>query len=282
MAYCKPAIPRQPVPDRFKGRVALVTGGSSGIGRAIVDQLCAEGASVVFSANEQEAGEAAERELINAGHTAMFCFGDMVEESFCRELVERTVDRFGQVDHLVNNAFSFTAKGLDAETQDWQRSFFVGPVGYARMVQAVATPMRETGGGSIVNMASISGHVAQINRWTYNAAKGAVKQLTRCQALDLASSHIRVNCLSPGWIWTREVDKAAQLDGGGRAKWEPMWGAYHMLERTGEPVECAGPTLFLLSDDASFITGADLPVDGGYLAMGPEGIGKTTVNAGSA
>ena len=87
--------------------------------------------------------------------------------------------------------------------------------------------------------------------------------------------------VSPGWIWTREVYKAAMMDGGGKEKWDPIWGEYHMLGRCGEPIECAGPTLFLLSDDASFITGTDLPIDGGYNAMGPEGLGKTAVIAGS-
>jgi NAD(P)-dependent dehydrogenase (short-subunit alcohol dehydrogenase family) len=90
-----------------------------------------------------------------------------------------------------------------------------------------------------------------------------------------------VNSVSPGWIWTREVYKAAALDGGGREKWDPIWGEYHMLGRCGEPIECAGPVLFLLSDDASFITASDLPVDGGDNGMGPEGLGKTTVLAGS-
>jgi NAD(P)-dependent dehydrogenase (short-subunit alcohol dehydrogenase family) len=112
-------------------------------------------------------------------------------------------------------------------------------------------------------------------------SKGAVNQLTKCAALDLAPLKIRVNSVSPGWIWTREVDRAAQLDGGGRIKWEPIWGQYHMLERCGESVEVARPVLFLLSDESSFITGTDLPVDGGYQSMGPEGLGKTAVVAGS-
>ena len=97
-------------------------------------------------------------------------------------------------------------------------------------------------------------------------------------ALDLAPYGIRVNSVSPGWIWTREVDKAAQGD---RATWEPVWGQYHMLERCGDPVECAGPVLFLFSDDASFINGTDLSVDGGYLGLGPEGLGKTSKFVGS-
>ena len=97
-------------------------------------------------------------------------------------------------------------------------------------------------------------------------------------ALDLAADRIRVNSISPGWIWTREVEKAAGYD---RAKWEPVWGCYHMLQRLGHPIECARAALFLLSDDASFITGTDLPVDGGYQSMGPEGLGQTAKIAGS-
>ena len=173
------------------------------------------------------------------------------------------------------------AAGLDAKREDWHRTLFVGPVAYARMVQNVVNPMRLVGGGAIVNVSSISGHIAQIDRWTYNASKGAVNQLTRCQALDLSTHNIRVNSVSPGWIWTREVYKAADMDGGGREKWDPIWGKYHMLRRCGEPLECAGPILFLLSEDASFVTGTDLPIDGGYLGMGPEGLGETTVLAGS-
>ncbi|MCX6622927.1 MAG: SDR family oxidoreductase, partial [Acidobacteria bacterium] len=103
--------------------------------------------------------------------------------------------------------------------------------------------------------------------------------LTKCMALDLAPFGIRVNSVSPGWIWTREVDRAA---GGDRAKWEPVWGQFHMLERCGDPIECAGPILFLLSDDASFVTAVDLPIDGGYQGLGAEGIGKASKFAGSA
>jgi NAD(P)-dependent dehydrogenase (short-subunit alcohol dehydrogenase family) len=141
--------------------------------------------------------------------------------------------------------------------------------------------MKQQSGGAIVNMSSISAFIAQPNRWTYNAAKGAVHNLTKCMAYDLAPYNIRVNSVSPGWIWTREVLKAAEIGGGGRERWDPIWGEYHMLRRCGEPIECAGPTLFLLSDDASFITATDLAIDGGYMGMGPEGLGKTTVLAGS-
>lgn len=271
---------RKFVPDRFKGKVAIVTGGSSGIGRAITEELCKEGASVAFS-GISEIGFTTEKEMRDAGYDVLFCRGDMADEEFCKSLAEETLNKWNKVNYLVNNAFSFTAKGMDAATGDWESSFFVGPIGYARMVQNVVEPMKKESGGAIINMSSISAFVAQKNRWTYNAAKGAVHTMTKCMALDLAAYNIRVNSVSPGWIWTREVYKAAELAGGGCDKWDSIWGQYHMLGRCGEPVECAGPTLFLLSDDASFITATDLPIDAGYQSMGPEGLGKTAVFTGS-
>ncbi|HIJ66587.1 MAG TPA: SDR family oxidoreductase [Candidatus Hydrogenedentes bacterium] len=266
---------RAPIKDRFKGNVAIVTGGTTGIGRAIADELCKEGASVAIT-GRHEVG--AEKEMGDAGYDVTFIQGDMAEESFCEKVVAETAAKWGKINYLVNNAFSFIAKGMDATRRDWEIMFSVGPFGYAKMIQLVAPHMREAGGGSIVNMSSISCRIAQVNRWTYNAAKGAVNQLTRCAALDLAPWNIRVNTVSPGWIWTREVLKAA---GGDKEKYDPIWGEYHILGRCGEPVECAGPTLFLLSDDASFITGTDLCVDGGYNAIGSEGLGKTATFAGS-
>ena len=269
---------RQAIKNRFKGKVAIVTGGSSGIGRAIVEELCKEGALVTFT-GISDAGLTTAKELNDAGYNVLFCQGDMADERFCKNTVEQTLAKWEKVNYLVNNAFSFTAKGLDATREDWERVFQVGPMAYAVMAQCVVEPMSKQGGGAIVNMSSVSAFVAQPNRWTYNAAKGAVHTLTKCMALDLIRYNIRVNSISPGWIWTREVYKAAA--GGGRKKWDPIWGQYHMMERCGEPVECAGPTLFLLSDDASFITAVDLPIDGGYHGMGPEGLGKTAVFSGT-
>jgi NAD(P)-dependent dehydrogenase (short-subunit alcohol dehydrogenase family) len=268
---------RQFIADRFAGKVVIVTGGTHGIGFAIALELLREGAQVLVSALpvDVEEGRAA---FATAGFSPAIVAGDLIEETFCREIVVQTLTRFGRVDGLVNNAFSFLAKALDATAADFARSFGVGPIAFARLTQLVSEPMRRQGGGAVVNVSSISAWVAQPNRWTYNVAKGAVAQLTRCAALDLAPDRIRVNSVSPGWIWTREVDKAA---GGDREKYDPVWGQFHMLGRMGHPVEIAGPVLFLLSDDASFITGTDLPVDGGYNALGPEGLGQNTKIAGT-
>ena len=268
---------RQAITGRFSGKVIIVTGGTHGIGLAVALELLREGAKLVVSglrADEAE-GRAA---FAASGFSPLIVAGDLMEAHFCRELVRAALTLHGRVDGLVNNAFSFLAKGLDATPADFARSFGVGPVAFALLTQQVAEPMKRQGGGAIVNVSSISAWVAQPNRWTYNLAKGAVTQLTRCAALDLAPHRIRVNSVSPGWIWTREVDKAA---GGDREKWDPIWGQFHMLGRMGHPVEIAGPVLFLLSDDASFITGTDLPVDGGYNGLGPEGLGQHTKIAGS-
>ena len=271
-------VHRKPTQDRFAGKVAIITGGGAGIGRAAVHEFCREGGSVVFTDIVLNRGLEMEKELNSSKLQALFLHGDMAEGEFVNQIAPRALSQFGRVDHLVNNAFSFISKGSDATLDDWRRIFEVGPVAYARLGSSAAEAMRKTGGGSIVNVSSISAFIAQPERWTYNSAKGAVHTLTKCMALDFAPDGIRVNSVSPGWIWTQELLKAA---GGDRAKWHPVWGEFHMLARCGDPVEVAAAILFLLSDDASFITAADLPVDGGYQGLGSEGLGKLSQFAGS-
>jgi NAD(P)-dependent dehydrogenase (short-subunit alcohol dehydrogenase family) len=264
--------------NRFTDKVAIVTGSASGIGAAVALEFALEGAAVaIFDINEA-AGQAHADELTAAGHRASFYKVDVSDAALVQRTVAAVAEKYGSVNCLVNSAVSFTAKGLDVTTPDWDRSLGVNVRGGSNMVQACYPHMKAAGGGAIVNIASISGHIAQPNRWTYNATKGAIITLTKCQALDLAPAKIRVNVVNPGWIWTPEVDKAAEFD---REKWGPIWGRYHMLRRLGQPSEVARAILFLCSDDASFITAAELAVDGGYLGMGSEGLGETSSFAGT-
>lgn len=264
--------------NRFKDKIAIVTGSASGIGAAVALEFALEGANVAIFDINDSAGQAHADKLTAAGHRVSFHKVDVSDAAVVQQAVAAVVARYGKLNYLVNSAVSFTAKGLDVTTPDWDRSLGVNVRGTSNMVQACYQPMKAAGGGAVVNIASISGHIAQPNRWTYNATKGAIITLTKCQALDLAPANIRVNVVNPGWIWTPEVDKAAAND---REKWEPIWGKYHMLRRLGQPSEVARAILFLCSDDASFITAAELAVDGGYLGLGSEGLGETSSFAGT-
>lgn len=262
----------------WAGRVAIVTGGASGIGAATAREFAVEGAAVAIFDVNREGGEQYAATLRGEGHAAHFFAVDVSNAEACRAGVERVIATLGHIDFLVNNAVSFISKGLDVTAADWNRSLGVNVQGYANMVQVCHPALKQSQDTAIVNVASISAHIAQPDRWTYNACKGAIVVMTKCMALDLSTDGIRVNCVSPGWIWTPEVAKAAEGD---RERWEPVWGRYHMLRRLGEPREVARAILFLCSDDASFITGTELMVDGGYSGMGSEGLGNTSTFAGS-
>ena len=263
----------------WSGRVAIVTGGASGIGAATAREFAREGATVVIFDINTEAGEEVAGSLRAEGLKAFFTRLDVAEADSCQEAVQTVFALHERLDYLVNSAVSFLGKGLDATTEEWERSLGVNVRGGANMAQACYGPMKQSGGGAIVNISSISGHIAQPNRWTYNACKGGILAMTRCQALYMAPAKIRVNVISPGWTWTPEVAKAAEGD---REKWEPIWGRFSILRRLGEAREIARAILFLCSDDASFITGAELPVDGGYMALGSEGLGDQSNFAGTA
>lgn len=262
----------------WSGRVAVVTGGASGIGAATVREFAQEGVAVTILDINAPLGEALAETLCSEGWSAAFLPLDVSDAAACQAAVQSVAAKHGRLDYLVNSAVSFLSKGLDVTPEEWERSLGVNVQGSANMAQACYGPMKQAGGGAIVNISSISGHIAQPNRWTYNACKGAILSMTRCQALDLAPDRIRVNVVSPGWTWTPEVAKAAEGD---RAKWEPIWGRFSMLRRLGEAREIARAILFLCSDDASFITGAELPVDGGYLGLGSEGLGDHSTFAGT-
>jgi len=269
---------RKPFPNRFAGKVAIVTGGSTGIGKSIAEELCREGAKVAITGRTASTGRETEVEFKKAGYDALFIEGDMIKEEFCQEIVDKTVQKWGRIDYLVNNAFRFIDKGRDSTEEDWYNVFFTGPVAYARMIAKCAPHMIKQGGGAVVNISSISAHIAQPDRWTYNSAKGAVHMLNKCAAIDLAPENIRVNEVSPGTIWTRETLRGVwEASCDAREAFFKELNRRQMAQRCGEPVEVAGAVLYLLSDDATYTTGHELMVDGGYINMGQQGIKETAL-----
>lgn len=264
--------------EDFAGQTAIITGGASGIGAAVAEAFVHEGARVLLLDIDNAKLTMTQERLLeqySGSEVTAVCLD--VSDTECVSTVVAEYAATGDgVNYLANVAASFIAAGASASKTEWTQVLDVNVSATALITAKVSQFMPP--GSAVVNISSISAHVAQANRWTYNATKAAIIALTRGQALDLAKYQIRVNAVSPGWIWTAEVARAANGD---RAKWEPIWGKYHMLERLGEPSEVADAVLFLCSSKASFITGTELMVDGGYSAMGPEGLGETAKFAGS-
>ena len=253
---------------RFNGKVVIVTGGGSGIGKATCERFASEGAAVAIAEINAETGCRAADEIERNGGRALFVRTDVADEQSVKGAVSTTAKEFGRVDVLVNNAVLFILKGIDGTVDDWRKALDVNVMGPALMAKHVVPELRKVGGGAIVNLGSISSFIAQPNYWTYNATKAAIANLTRCMALDLADDNIRVNAVCPGTVWTPIVQKLVAEDGLTReqADAHPKWGASHMIHRIAEPREIAAAIAFLASDDASFITAECLMVDGGYVA----------------
>jgi NAD(P)-dependent dehydrogenase (short-subunit alcohol dehydrogenase family) len=254
--------------NRLKNKVAVVTGGGSGIGRATCQLFAEEGAVVVVAERDPKGGAETQRLVEEAGGRALYVPTDVAEEASVQRMAAEAERAFGPVNVLVNNAAAFVMKGVEATPEEWRLALDVNVMGPALVAKHLVPQMRKAGGGAIVNVASISSFIAQPNVVVYNASKAALANMTRCLALDLVSDNIRANAVCPGTIWTPTVERLSREAGLSRTEADahPRWGGGHMIPRFGQPREVAYAILFLASDEASFITGENLMVDGGYTA----------------
>ena len=252
------------MPRGLTNGTAIVTGGATLIGQAVVRAFHEQGANVAVADIDAEGGRALADEL---GERLFFSVTDIRDDEQVDEFVAQTVERFDGVDFLVNLACSYVDEGAASPREDWLESLNVNVVSAVMMANAVRPHMAAKGRGAIVNFTSISSKVAQTGRWLYPVGKAALVQLTRNMAMDFAGDGIRVNSVSPGWTWSKVM---VELSGDDRAKTDRVAAPFHLLGRVGNPAEVAEVVLFLCSDNASVVTGADYAADGGYSAMGPE------------
>ncbi|MBM3475227.1 MAG: SDR family oxidoreductase [Armatimonadetes bacterium] len=252
---------------RFENQVAVVTGASSGIGKATALQLAAEGAAVCIVANRNvEGGEATRGEIADAGGRALFVQADVSVAADCDRVVEQTLAAFGQLDVLVNNAGITRFRRVEEIDEAlWDQVMDTNLKSAYLMAQRVLPSLLERGRGAIVNVASVHAEETYPGGAVYAASKAGLCGLTRALALELGSRGIRVNCVLPGTIDTtlyhrsnRPVDREA---------WAPHRNPAQVLQREGSPDEIAAAICFLASDEASFVNGASLAVDGGLLVL---------------
>ena len=250
---------------RLEGKVAVVTGGASGIGLATAEAFLEEGAKVAIVDISERSGAEAVGGLQAKGHEPMFVRGDVTTSSDVKGIVSKILDRYGRIDVLFNNAGILVEGTIDKVSEaDWDRIMAVNVKGVYLMSREIIPVMLRQGSGSIVNNASCSGLVGDRSAIAYNTSKGAVVLMTKCLALDYAEKNIRANCVCPGEIETpmflQEVAaRKTTVDEHRKELCE-----YHPIGRLGRPSEVAKAVLFLASDDASFVTGTALSVDGGY------------------
>ena len=251
---------------RVKDKVAIVTGAATGIGQTAAEVLAEEGAKVVIADIDAAGGEATVATIRGKGGTAVFVQADISKEAEAKRISDEAVRNFGRIDILVNNAATFVLKGFEATVEEWQRSLGVNVIGTA-MVTKYAVEHMKKNGGAIVILASISSFVAQPNFFAYSATKAALLQMTRNMAMDLGPHKIRVNCVCPGTILTAASYRHMEKVGMTLEQFNADEGAKTFLGRIGQTREVAAAILFLASDEAAYITGASLMVDGGYTAQ---------------
>lgn len=254
--------------NRLANKVIIVTGGAIGIGRACVQRMAQEGAKVVIFDLLETEGNALVAELAASGHATDFWPVDVTNESAVKSSIAAVVGRFGALHGLVNNAGILgSAKPADQVTEaewDWVQAVNVKGVLFG--TKHAIPHLRNTGGGSIINVSSIAGLIGVGGLAPYHASKGAVRLMSKNDAITYARENIRVNSIHPGYIWTSMVERhlrstSADLDSAKAAA-----GAAHPIGHMGEPDDVAWAAVWLASDEAKFVTGAEIVIDGGYTA----------------
>jgi len=250
---------------RLKDKVAIVTGSASGIGRSIALAFAREGAVVMGADVNTDGGEQTAKDIEKAGGKSGFIETDVAESEQVKALVEKTVERFGKLDIMVNNAGIEVFRRLaDTEEEIWDRLIAVNLRGVFLGTKHAVPTMLENGGGVILNMASVAGIMGTGGLAAYNAAKGGVVLLTKSTAMDYGSRGIRANCLCPGFISTPMVDAILSMPGADDLKGTVI--GLCPAGRLGKPEEVAACAVFLASDEASFVNGHALVIDGGMSA----------------
>ena len=249
--------------EGLQNKVAIITGSATSIGAIVAEKFINAGVKVIIADIAVTEGKALAQKL---GSDARFVETDVTSDDDLKKSVAIAVENFGRLDFIVNTACTYLDHGMESTREEFLKSINVNAAG-GFMLSQFARPHLKENKGAIVNFGSISAKVATSPGCLYSMTKGAIHQLTRSQALLLSEDGIRVNTVSPGWIWCKILDEVSDSD---QEKSDQVAAPFHMLGRTGKPEEVADAVLFLCSDHASFITGADIPVDGGYSALGPE------------
>jgi NAD(P)-dependent dehydrogenase (short-subunit alcohol dehydrogenase family) len=249
---------------RIEGEVAIVTGGSRGIGEAIARLFCAEGAKVCIAGINEEEGQSVVKELNELGHEALFVKCDVSDDAQVHIMVKQCDEQFGPPTILINNAgiADISKKALDMTDAQWRRNFAVDLDGVWFCCRAVLPYMEKNGRGSIVNIGSVHSFKIVPEYFPYPVVKHAVIGLTRSLAVEFGTQNIRVNALCPGCVET-DICKEIWARCDDPEEERKRVGAVHPLKRNAQPVEIAYPALFLASKESSFMTGESMMVDGG-------------------
>lgn len=253
-------------PAALAGKVAIVSGSTQGVGADIARVLAGCGASVVVLGRDNEAGQDVVDQLLAAGAPgAFFCATNIERDAEIDHCIEQTLERFGRIDILVNNACIYADRGLHSSREEWHQTLGVNLISAAIFAQKVVPHMER--GSVIVNLGSTGGKFGAAGRALYPASKAGLLQLTKNLAVTLAPVGIRVVAVSPAWTWSPSI---AAMSGNSRSAADAVAAPFHPLGRVGDGAEVGNAVAFLASQAASWITGVDLPVDGGFSVLGPD------------